>query len=159
MPCVVPQSNHGTGACVLVAELAQARCPQEEASSRPGREAEPARRQDPEEMSAREEQDVAVDGTHSVYHAVGPHCYRVRRLTVGTAVAKKVPLPPVAVDVGAGPSFVAAVVPFDEIGIALGTWAEAGEFAGPGRALQRAGEDLREHRARESLGKPACVLL
>src|SRR5262245_10681031 len=159
MPCVVPQSNHGTGPCVLVAELAQARRPQKEASSSPWREAEPARGQDPQEMSAREEQDVALDGTHPVYHAVGPHGYRVGRFTVGASIPKKVPIRPLAMDVGAGPSFVAAVVPFDEIGITLGTRAEASELAGPGRALQRAGEDLRERRTLEPLGQPASVLL
>src|SRR5262245_43827915 len=159
MPCVVPQSNHGTGARVLVGELAQARRPQEEASSGPGREAEPARRQDPQEMPAREEQDVAVDGTHPVDHAVGPHGDLVRRFTVGTAVAKQVSLRPLAMDVGAGPSFVAAVVPFEEIGIAFGARAEAGKLTGLGRTLQRAGEHLRECHALEPLGQPTGVLL
>src|SRR5262245_28602729 len=110
-------------------------------------------------MPAREEQDVAVDGTHPVDHAVGPHGDLVRRFTVGTAVAKKVPLRPLAMDVGAGPSFVAAVVPFEEIGIAFGARAEAGKLTGPGRTLQRAGEHLGECHALEPLGQPTVVLL
>src|SRR5262249_32494522 len=58
----------------------------------------------------------------------------------GTAVAEKLPAGVVFQDVAGKRPLQAAVVPFDEVGIHFRDRAKPGQLAGPGGALQMAGE-------------------
>src|SRR5215467_3475246 len=138
---IVPELDHGPRSVVLVAEGAQARCLEIEIARAAGLQPEPARPEHAEDVAAREDQHVAVDGAHLRHHAVGPGPDLRGRLAVGAAVAEEVPVRALGVDVLARAPFVAPVVPLEQICIDLGQIAEAGPLAGVGRALKRAGED------------------
>src|SRR5207237_10742068 len=88
----------------------------------------PAGGEHPEKGRAREEQRVALDAPHPPYGAIGPRPDLVRRLPSRAAVAEQLPVRTLAVDVGAGATFIRAVVPFDEIRLEFRPGAETGQL-------------------------------
>src|ERR1700693_4431834 len=69
---IIPQSDHGLGPVVLVAQLAQARGPKQEVSGGAGLDAEPAGGEHSQDMPAREEQDVPLNRAHTAHHSIRP---------------------------------------------------------------------------------------
>src|SRR5215813_3298774 len=141
---IVPQLDHRPRSVVLVAERAQARRLEIEIAGGAGLQPEPARPEHAEDVAAREDQHVSIDGTHLRHHSVGAGPDLRGGLAAGAAVAEEVPVRALGVDVLARAPFVAPVVPLEEIRVDLGQIAEAGSLAGVGRALERAGEDPSE---------------
>src|SRR5262245_39797424 len=155
----VPQPDRRLRAIVLVAEHREARRPEHEQAGAGGLEPEPARGERAQEVSAREEQHVAVDRAKPRDHAVGARADLGRGFAAGAAVAEEPPVGALCVDLGAGATLVAAVVPLDEVAIDLGRRPEARERAGARGALQGAGEDLAEGEALQAAADPPRVLL
>src|SRR6185436_9896547 len=83
----------------------------------------------------------------------------VGRLATRTPVAEQPPSGPLAEDLGGAASFVGAVVPFDEVAIDLRHATKARKLAGPGCALQRAREYLRERQSAQALAEAPRILL
>ena len=80
---------------------------------RPRFESKPAHPEHSEKMPARKEQHVPPDCAHPAYHPVGPRSDLVRRLPSRAAVAEQLPVRALGADVGAGPTLIRAVVPFE----------------------------------------------
>ena len=55
--------------------------------------------------------------------------------------------------------FIVPIVPFEQVGVELGGFAESSEFAGAGRALQRTGEHPVELQSLETLAEPSRLAL
>src|SRR5215470_5018403 len=116
---IVPELDHRPRSVVLVAERAQ-------------------------DVAAREDQDVSVDGAHLRHHPVGAGPDLRGELAARAAVAEEIPVRALGVDVLARAALVAPVVPLEQIRVDLRQIAEAGPLAGVGGALERAGEDPSE---------------
>src|SRR5262249_18448522 len=141
---VIPKTDRGLARVVLVAERPETGGIEYEIASRRGREPEPARAEDSQDVAAREGEHVAVGGAGAGDDAVRARRDLVRRLAARTAVAEQVPVGPLGVDLDGAAALVGAVVPLEEVRLALGDGAEAGELAGAGGALERARQDPRE---------------
>src|SRR5947207_14846040 len=126
---IVPQSNHRLGPVVLVAQRGEARRAQQPISPSRGLEPEPAGGEHPQEMPAREKQDVSPRLPHAAHHAVGPGADLVRRLASRATVAEALPGGALSVDLSAGASLVLSVVPFDQILVDLGRGPGSGQLA------------------------------
>ena len=74
-------------------------------------QAEPARRQHPQEMRARKHQDTAVGGAELAYDRIGARADIHRHLATRTAVAKNVPAGPLNEDLPGGQPLIGAIVP------------------------------------------------
>src|SRR5207245_6639331 len=99
-------------------------------------ETKPARREHSETVPAGEERGVAFDGARPAHRPVGPRPDLVGRLPSRAAVAEQLPVRTLAVDVGAGATFIRAVVPFDEIRLDFRHGAETGQLTRADRPLQ-----------------------
>src|SRR5271169_1759879 len=110
-------------------------------------------------MCARKQQDVALNAAHTVDDAIGPRAYLGWGFAVRAAVAKQLPIRALLQDLGGSAAFVFAIVPFHQIGIALGVVAETRQLAGSRCALQRAGEDLGKGQAAQARTEGASVAL
>src|SRR5215470_9002897 len=141
---IVPQLNHRPRSVVLVAERAQARGLEIEIAGGAGLQPEPARTEHAQDVAAREDQHVSVDGAHLRHYSVGPRPDLRGRLAVGAPVAEEVPVGALGVDVLARAALVAPVVPLEAVGIDLRDVSEARALAGVGGPLQRAREDAAE---------------
>src|SRR5262249_32460132 len=151
---LVPEADHRVGAVMFVPRRTEAGRAEEEVPARPRLEPEPARSEYAEEVPAREQQHVAIDGADSAYHTVGPRSDLVRRLPSRAAVAEQLPVRALGVDLRAGTTFIGAVVPFHEVGIDFRHRAEASELARSNHPLQGAGEHRGELRSLEPLSEP-----
>src|SRR5262245_10484281 len=156
---VVPQSNHRLGTVVLIAEGTQARRAQQEESARSRLETEPAGGEHAQEVAARKEQHVSLDGADTAHHALRPDADLVRRFPTGTAVAEELPVRTLRKDLGAATPLVFAVVPLEQVGIDRRHGGEAGELAGPKRALQGTGKHPGERQPLQPFPEPARVAL
>src|SRR6266571_2188565 len=156
VPGVVPEADHRLGAIVvLVAEHAQARGAEHEQGALRRVEPEPAGDEHAEDVSAREEQHVSLDRARTADDPVGSRAHLGGRFPAGAAVAEEVPARALRVDLGGAHALVVAVIPFEQVTIDLGRGSEAGQFAGPGRALQGAREHLGERVPLQPL--PECL--
>ena len=145
MARIVPESNHRPGDLVFIAQGAEARCTQHEISAvGSGFDPQPPGRQDPNEMSTGEKQDVALYCAGPVYNSIGASADLPRRFSSGAAVAKQIPAWAFGADLGATASFILAIIPLDEIGVDLCDCAKSGQFTSPVRPLQWACEHLFE---------------
>jgi len=117
-------------------------------------ELEPARGKHPEKVPARKEQHVAAHFPHPASHPVGPLPDLVRRLPARAAVPEQLPVRALIVDLGAGETFVRAVVPFAQVGLDAGRGAEAGQLAVRTARRQGTREHPGERQTREPLSQP-----
>src|SRR6266540_7570192 len=108
---LVPEADHRLGPIMLVPHRTETSRAEQEVPARPRVEPEPARGEHSEKMPARKEQHVASDCPHPAYHSVGPRSDLVRRLPFRAAVAEQLPVGAFGEDVGAGATFIRAVVP------------------------------------------------
>src|SRR5262249_7732207 len=100
--------------------------------------------QDAQKVSAREEQKVALNRADSLQEAVGSGAHLPRGFTPGATVAKKPPVGPLRMNLNAAAAFVLTIVPFEQVRFDLGQSSKTSQFAGPGRALQGAGQNFRK---------------
>ena len=89
------------------------------------------RSQDAEEVAVAEDQDVARKRTEPSDHTVGASTDVRDRLAARAAVAEETPAGPLAANLIGAPPFVAAIIPFGQVGDAHGPVAEAGQLASP----------------------------
>src|SRR5205807_885585 len=80
-------------------------------------------------------------------------------LAARAAVTEDAPVRPFPADVGGRPALVGAVVPLDQIRIGSSRGAEAGQFAGPARPLERAGEHVAKSQSLQSFAEAPGVAL
>src|SRR5262249_30666588 len=157
---LVPQPDHRARRLVLVAERAQARRAEHEEPAVDARfEPEPTRRQHPDEVAAREQQDVPPDRAHAPDHRVGPRADLPGRLASRAAVAEELPARTLRPDLGGAAALVLAVVPLDEIRIDLGDRGETAQLARPERTPEGTREYLGERQLPQPLAEPARVAL
>jgi hypothetical protein len=156
---VIPQSDCRSGQIVLVAKRAQARSAQQEIFARPGFQPKPTGGQDPEKVSARKNQNIPLDRAHALDHTIGSCTNLARRFPSWTAIAEDLPAGALAVDLRRPETLVLAIVPFHQIVVDFGLGAKAGQFAGPGRALQRTSEHASELMSSEFFPDLMCVAL
>src|SRR5262249_20087684 len=135
---------HRSGSVVLVAEGAQTRRLEIEIARAAGLQPEPARPEHAQDVAAREDQHVAIDGADLRHHPVGPGPDLRGGLAVGAAVSEEVPIRALGVDVLARAALVAPVVPLEEVGIDLRDVSEARALTSVRCPLQRAREDAAE---------------
>src|SRR5262245_30596565 len=160
MPSIIPQANHRLGQAVMfIGQHAQARRAQQQISAARRFEPEPASAEHAQKMATGKNQNVPMDGAQAAYHPVGPRAYLIRGFSAGTTVAEQLPTGTLRKDLGRATTFIFTVVPFEQVAIDFCSGAEAGQLAGPARALQRTGEHLGESQAFQSLSKPPGVAL
>src|SRR5262249_11595876 len=152
---VVPEKDCGLVEPVLVSERPESGRAEEEVPGRVRSEAEPARREDPEKVSAREEEHVTAHRSASRHDPIRTGSYLGRALAARAAVPEQIPVRPLGVHLRAPPTLVPSVVPFQEIGVDFGHLAVASQLAGAGSSLERAGEDPDEGSASEACSQPA----
>ena len=105
-------------------------------------------------MCARKEKDVPFDPPHAVDHPVCPCPDLVRGFPARTAVTKQLPVRALREDVGAGTTFVRAVVPFEQVRFDFRRRPEASQLARLDRPLQGAREHRGEPQSRQPLSEP-----
>ena len=88
MSRVVPKPNHRLRLVVLVSQSAEACGIEQEITSREGRQSQPARGQNAEEMSAGEEQHVPMQGPYALDDPVGSGTHLLRGFAARTTVSK-----------------------------------------------------------------------
>src|SRR5262249_37107965 len=159
MTSIIPQPDHRMGAVMFIAERTQARRAQQEVSSGPHFEPEPAGGEDAQEVPAREQQHVPPGRAHPLHHPVGTGADLFRRFPPRAAVTEQVPARSRRTNLGGAEALVLAVIPFDQVAIDLGPGPEAGQLAGPGRTPQRTGEDRGERQPFQALAEAAGVAL
>src|SRR5215471_9708571 len=104
---IVPQLNHRPRSVVLVAERAQARGLEIEIAGGAGLQPEPARTEHAQDVAAREDQHVSVDGAHLRHYSVGAGPDLRGGLAARATVAEEVPVRALGVDVLARAALVA----------------------------------------------------
>jgi len=110
VPIVVPQTDRRFRQVVFVAQDAQRRRGEHEEAGLVGRQAQPARRQDPQKVAVTEQEDVPVDGPQSGNHPVGTGTDCRHRFAAGAAIAEEIPVGPLSADVGGAPALVVTVI-------------------------------------------------
>jgi len=110
-------------------------------------------------VSAGEEKHVTWDRSHPLHDPVRARSDIGRALPFGAAVPEQIPVRPLGVDLHAPPTLVLSVVPFQEIGVELGHATVAGQLAGAGSSLERAGEDPGERPPPEPRSQAARLSL
>ena len=153
---VIPQLDCRLGEIVLVAKRAQAGGAQQETFSRLRFEPKPPSGKDPEKMTARKNQNIPLDGAHALNHAIGPCPNLDGGFPSGATIAKDLPAGAPGMDLRRPEALVFAIVPFHQISVGFRLTAEAGKFAGPGRAAQRTCEYASEPTSSELFAELPC---
>src|SRR5262245_24479174 len=122
---------------MLVPHSTETGSAENEHSTRPRLETEPARGEHSKKVPAREEERVSLDCPDPKHDSVGPSSDLVGRLSFRATVSEKLPGGAFSVNLGAGPPFVRTVVPLPEIGLDRRYRAEARQLARCDRAPQR----------------------
>src|SRR5436190_21629001 len=135
MAIVVPQADGGFGQVVFIAQGAQAGCAQEQEAACRRLKPKPARGENPQEMPAREDQDVTLESPEQPHDAIGPRPHLPRGFTPGATVTKQFPVGPFSVNLNAAAAFVVTVVPFEQITFDLGHPPKPGQLTSSGRTL------------------------
>src|SRR5262245_13593467 len=90
-------------------------------------------------MPAGKKQHVPLHCVQAVHDTVSPCRSLGRRFPSWAAIAEQFPAGTLRPDLGGAPPLILAVVPLDQIRINFSHSPEAGQLAGPGRALQGTG--------------------
>src|SRR5579864_2641299 len=148
---LVPQFDRRLVLVVLVAEDADARRAEHEKAPLRGRKAEPARRQDSQDMAARKHDRRGLGRAQAGDDPIGAGAYVGRLLAIRAAVAEQEPAGALGHDFAGLAAFVVAVVPFEKVRIDLGPRAESSKLAGAPGARERAREHPVERCALKAL--------
>ena len=87
MARIVPEPDRGLRQVVFIADRTQARRAQHQVPAGRGFEAQPASRQDPQKMPAREDQHILRDSAHTGYYAIRAGGHLARRFATRAAIA------------------------------------------------------------------------
>ena len=159
MTSVVPQPDYRLRQVVFVAQRAQARRAQQEESAGSRLEPEPTSGEYSQEMPAGEKQHVTFDTARAFHRAVRPRANLFWRFPSRAAIPKQLPIRALPVNVSGKATLILAIVPFEQVPIDFIHSSEAGQFAGPGGTLQRAGKHLGESHSTQPFLKPARIAL
>ena len=160
MTRLIPQNNRRPGKASFVTERTEARRAQFEGPAVDRRlEPDPAGGQHPDEMTARKKQHVVLHRAHAAHHAVRARRHLRRRFAAGAAVPEQQPARTLRQDLRGAAPFIFPVVPLHQVGVDFRTIAEAGQFAGPDRALQGAGKHLGKRYLFQPFPEPSRRLL
>ena len=107
----------------------------------------PPRSQNPQEMTAGKNQNIAWQRANLLNNAVRPLANLPGDSPSGQPVAKEMPSGPFRVDLGKTASFVITAIPFDEIRLNPGDLSKTSQLTGSDHPLERAGEDRRQREA------------
>src|SRR5437660_9718597 len=110
-------------------------------------------------MSAEKNYHIPFDRAYPTDNTIGSRTDLLWRFPVGATVAKQLPAGPLRTNLRRSKTFVIAIVPFDQIAIALCYCAESGQFTGPNGALQRTRENPGENRSRQPLPKSERIAI
>src|SRR5271165_380622 len=99
---------------------------------------DPPRRKDAQNVSVREQDNIAVDGARPGDHPVDPRSHLLRRLSRRASVPEDNPARRDLTDLLRRLSLVVAIVPLDQISLGDRGITEACQFAGLSRAQHRA---------------------
>jgi hypothetical protein len=110
-------------------------------------------------MAAGKNEHIPLYFSDSGKSPIGPSSDVPRRFTVGAAIAEDYPTGALCQDLGPRPTFVVAIIPFDEIGGGLGQRPVAAKFARAHRSLKRARENPGEGSTGESRLKQTSLFL
>src|SRR6202041_1890281 len=144
---------------VLVSDLAQCRGAEIEGLAFARIEPTPASAQHAQEMTARKDKRVVPESAKSGDHTIGSGAGIRNVFTPGAAVAKKLPVGPLAANLGCCFSVVFAVIPFDQVRVDDRLCSESGQLAGPARTLKRTCEDMRKLQSGQTCAELARVAL
>src|SRR5262249_40766135 len=122
-------------------------------------ESKPTSGQDAEKVSARKNQNISLDRAHAFNHAISPCPNLGGRFPSGATIPEYLPAGALAMDLRGPETLLFAIIPFYEIAVDFRLCAEAGKFAGPGRALQRTCECASERTSPELFPELTCVAL
>jgi len=129
---------------MFVAERTETCYVEHEKSSGGRLKIQPARGQHSQEMSARKNQYIAVDRPGTPDHTISAGANLLRRFSVGTTIAKQVPIRSLRMNLRCSQAFVIAVVPFHQIRIDLGYGSKARQFTSSNSAQPRTRKYLSE---------------
>src|ERR1700677_1823800 len=138
---VVPQANDAVRAAVIIAQYANASGVEHQMATERRRAINPPRGEYPQHMSARENQDVAVERPKPRHHPINPLGDLQHGLAAGTTVAEELPLRALSMNLRECPALIIAVIPLHQVLVERCRAGKAGERAG----LQRPPERTREH--------------
>src|SRR5262245_50025903 len=141
---------------MLVPHSTETGSSENEHSTRPRLETEPARGEDSKKVPAREEERVSLDGPDPKHDSVGPSSDLVGRFSFRAPVSEELPVGAFGVNLGAGPPFVRTVVPLPEVVLDRRYGTEARELARSGRALEGTRQHRRELHPVEPCFEPGC---
>src|SRR4030095_4332626 len=159
MASVVPQPDYWRRQVVFVTQRTQARCAQQEVSTEGGVEPEPARGEYSQEMPAGEKQHVTLDTAHPFQRAVRRRANLFWRFPSGSAIPKQLQIRALLVNISGKATLILAIVPFEQVPVDFSHSSKAGQFAGPGGTLQRAGKHLCESYSTQPFLEPARITL
>src|SRR5215831_12866070 len=109
MMCVIPQSDHRPGQLVLIAHRTEACCAEHEPFGVDSHfKPNPARRQYPNEMPAREKYHIPWQRAHAAYYAIGPRGGLGGRFPARATVAEQFPVGAFRADFGSGKTLIVA---------------------------------------------------
>src|SRR6516164_3218002 len=134
---VIPQLDCRLGQIVLVAKRAQTGSAQQETFARLRFEPKPTSGQDAEKVSARKNQNIPLHRAHAFNHPISPCANLAGRFSSRATIAEDLPAGALGVDLRGPETLVFAIVPLHKVVVDPRLVAEAGQFAGPARALQR----------------------
>jgi len=120
-------------------------------------EGDPAGGEHPQEVTAREKQDVAFNGAHAAQYTICPCAYLGWRFATRAAIPEQLPVRPPGADLCRTETLIFAVVPLDQVAVDFGHGPESSQSASPGGALERAGKHLREYQSSEPIGQCSSV--
>src|SRR5712692_8921298 len=145
----VPPADHRV--LVLVAQHAERRGLQRIVPASSGGLVQPASREHAQDMSVREDQDVACDLPYLRDHRVNPATDVGRRLAIGAAITPEGPAGVLLGDLPRGPTLVPAVIPLHQLRSHLCRRSITRQAARLQRAPQWAAEDQRKVPGAEGL--------
>src|SRR5215831_16732133 len=156
---VIPQLDCRLRQIVLVAKRAQTGRAQQEIFARLSFQSKPTSGQDSEKVSARKNQNISLNCAHAFNHAISPCPNLGGRFPSGATIPEYLPAGVLGMDLGGPETLVFAIVPFYKVAIDFRLSAEAGKFAGAGRALQGTCEGASELTSPELFPELTCVAL
>src|SRR5262245_31374991 len=122
------------------------------------RQPAPSGGEDARQVTVPEYEHVAIGGPDPFDHSVHPGSRRGHRLAARQGAGPYRPAGYLALNVGRGPALVVAVAQLAQVGHQL-RLVESGQLRGAASAAQRAGQDQREHPAREREAQLAGLTL
>jgi hypothetical protein len=156
---VVPQTNDTVCTAVVIAQHANAGGIEHQTATERRRVIDPPRGEYAQHMSARENEDAALERPKPRHDPIDAFGDLRHRLAAGTTVAEEFPLRTLLMDVHKRPALIITVIPLEQLAVKRCHAHKAGELTGSQRPPQRTREHVIESQALESGTDRASLLL